>query len=138
MSIILGKDIIVMETINGTPAAIAAAKSCKIKTEVDTIQTSFPTTADTSQGSWKNYKAQRKGWSVTMDHLVGAVKDSLLRIGATYTLTIAVRDSATDKLTGAAICTKSDISAAVGSVAKGAIEFLGTGPLSPVEEEETT
>lgn len=137
MSIILGKDIIIMETVNGVPTAIAAAKSCKIKTKVETIKTSFPTTTDTSQGAWDNHVAQRRGWSVSLDYLVPSVKDSLMRVGSTYTLTITKRDSTEDKLTGTAICVQSDVVGSVGSIANGSFEFLGTGPLEAVEPPST-
>lgn len=137
MSIILGKNIIIYETKNGVKTAIAGAKSCKIVTTTDTIETSFPTTENTATGSWKNYISQRKGWTITMDHLVQSVKGTLLRNGGTYTLTCGIRDDENDQVAGVAICVECEVSGACGAIANGTFKFLGTGPLDEVESTST-
>lgn len=118
-----GKDILIYE--GSTPTPIAAAKSCTISTDADTKETSSP-----DSGTAKTFVAGRTSWNVSVSMLVLAVKDNLLRVGQTYTLTMGVRGSETDRLTGTAICTQCQITGTVGNLAQGSIAFLGSGDLT--------
>lgn len=117
-----GKDIIISE---GNPAVpIAAAKTCSIVMSADSMEKSSPT-SDRA----REYVAGRTTWAVIVTTLVLGVKASLLRVGNTYTITMGVRGSSTDKLTGTAICTECNITGTVGNLAQGSLRFQGTGEL---------
>jgi hypothetical protein len=118
-----GKDIIISE---GNPAvAIASAKSCQIVRQADTVEKSSPTSAQA-----REFEAGRTGWSVIITCFVLNVKAQLMRVGQTYVLTMGVRGSSTDKLTGTAICTECNITGTVGNLAQGSLRFLGSGELA--------
>lgn len=120
---IYGKDIIISE---GSPAVpIAAAKSCSIVRQSDTVEISDPT-----MGRAKTYLAGRTGWQVVVNSLLLAMKSNLMRVGNTYTITMSIAGSNTDKLTGTAICTECQITGTVGNLAQGSFRFLGSGSLS--------
>lgn len=120
---IYGKNIVIYE---GSPAVpIAAAKSCSIVYGSDTLETSSPTSARA-----RSYEAGRTTWTITVSALVLSVRDSLMRVGNTYALTIRVGDSETDVMTGNAICIECSIAASVGNLAQGSFRFLGTGGLT--------
>lgn len=59
--IIQGKDLIV--TANGS--VIAAAKSCSLKVQSDTLEVSSPT-----QGKYRTFIPERMSWSITTNHLL--------------------------------------------------------------------
>lgn len=61
--ILRGKDIVILNS--SKTALIAASKSCDIEVQVDTEEVSSP-----SSGTWKVYKTKRKGWSVSLSHLL--------------------------------------------------------------------
>ena len=120
---IYGKNIIISL---GSPAtAIAASKSCTIIRQSDTQETSDPTSARA-----RTYLAGRTGWTVTVSGLLLVMKDNLLRVGNSYTLTMGVSGSSTDKMTGTAICTECQITGTVGNLAQCSLKFLGSGSLS--------
>lgn len=105
-----------------TPTPIAAAKSCTITLGVDTKETSSPTSS-----SARTFVAGRTSWQVSVSTLVTSVSGLLLRVGNTYTLTVGVSG---DTLSGTAICTDCQIEGSVGALAKGSINFLGSGELA--------
>ena len=117
----LGHNLIV--SLDGT--ALAGAKSCTFTCEADVNEISSP-----SQGQYKQYYVSRKSWKVSTSHLVTGVKADILRVGQTYTLKFGLRDSATDYLTGNAICRTCRIDGTDGSLAKGSFEFIGNGALT--------
>lgn len=86
--IIKGNDILVYS--NGV--AIAAAKSCDIEVGSDQLEISSPST-----GTWREFIAQRKSWSVSTSYLVtdGNFPSGLSMVGATVTLKMKRRSSAT-------------------------------------------
>lgn len=79
---LLGKNLII--SIGGTP--IAAAKSCDIDVDCDTIEVSSVTS-----GAWRNYIAGRKGWSVSCGYLVTPQKFHYpLNVGTSVTLSARI------------------------------------------------
>ena len=61
--------------------AIAAAKSCDVNIQANTIKTASPT-----DGSWENSIPGRKSWSASCSHLVTQIADSAGMVGQTVTL----------------------------------------------------
>lgn len=76
---LLGKNLIISDS----SGIIAAAKSCDIDVDADIIEVSSVTT-----GVWRNYIAGRKGWSVSVSHLVNNFTSSTISVGQTVTLTM--------------------------------------------------
>lgn len=119
-----GNDIIVL--CNGT--AIAASRSSEINVSCDTIETASPT-----QGTWREYLANRKSWSVTVSFLI--LEDAtvnirdVMKVGNSYTLIVRDRNS-TYSLTGSAICTQCKQTYTRGNIANGSFSFKGTGALT--------
>lgn len=108
---------------------VAGALSCDINADVETIETSSPTT-----GTYRTYIVGRKGWSVKMNHLIPENADTIKGMltswpGSQFTLSIVVEELELT-ISGTAICTGVQLTAAVGSLAKGAFSFQGSGPLT--------
>lgn len=124
MSIILGKNIIIFQGASGTTPAVAACKSCTISERCDMIEK-----ASSSQQSAKEYIAGRSETDISMDHLVvsGNEFQGILMVRQTYTLRMVI-NGVTKTMT--AICTQADISAPVGSLAKGSIKFKVSGSIT--------
>lgn len=124
MSIILGKNIIIFQGASGTTPAVAACKSCTISERCDMIEK-----ASSSQQSAKEYIAGRSEADISMDHLVvsGNEFQGILMVRQTYTLRMVI-NGVTKTMT--AICTQADISAPVGSLAKGSIKFKVSGSIT--------
>mgnify|MGYP006923253174 CR=1 FL=1 len=61
--------------------AIAAAKSCDVNIQVNTIKT-----ASSTDGSWESSTPGRKSWSASCSHLVTQIADSAEMVGQTVTL----------------------------------------------------
>lgn len=123
-----GKDIIIYEG-SDEPVAIAASKSCTIDKQAGTVETSSP-----ASGTARSYASGRTDWVCTMNNLVLSVKDNMLRVGETYFITMGVRGSSTDTITGYAICTECNITGTVGNLAQGSFRFQGSdrdGTLPP-------
>ena len=125
--IIHGKNILILKS-DGT-TLIGAAKSCDIDVDVDTEEVS-----SSSNGEWKTYRTKRKGWSTSISHLVTSLKGTILQVGDSVTLKIAIAgdSSDADSLTGTAIVRQGRITGGVGNLAQGSVSLLGTGPLSEV------
>ena len=62
--------------------AIAAAKSCDVNVQADTIKTASP-----SDGAWEDSIPGRKSWSASCSHLVTQIADSTAMVGQIVTLT---------------------------------------------------
>lgn len=121
-----GKDIILVLSQGGTALASTAIKSQDIQTEADVIEK-----ASSSQQSWREYIAGRKGWSVTLSYLVltsDKILD-LLKVGQTFSVTIKKVDDNTNKVTGNAILKAVKQTASVGNLAQGSWQLQGTGAL---------
>lgn len=122
-----GNDLIISDG----SSALAASKSCTLTVEAEEIETSSPT-----QGSWRNYIAGIKGWSVTTNHLVKAgdsaatpLKDMIARVGKKYTLTFTVTGFASDTVSGTALCRNFKVTATRGSLLQGSFTWTGDGAL---------
>ena len=121
-----GKDIILVLSQNGTALASTAIKSQDIQTEADVIEK-----ASSSQQSWREYIAGRKGWSVTLSYLVLTSEKilDLLKVGQTFSVTMKKVDDNTNKVTGNAILKAVKQTASVGNLAQGSWQLQGTGAL---------
>ena len=112
--------------------AVAASKSCTIEIDTDYIETSSP-----DQGTWRNFIAGRKKWSVMTNHLVNApstktgtsLKDMVQKVGKTYTLKFEIDGFENDTFSGTAICTSCKITATLGNLMQGSFSWTGSGPL---------
>ena len=121
-----GKDIILVLSQGGTALASTAIKSQDIQTEADVIEK-----ASSSQQSWREYIAGRKGWSVTLSYLVltsDKILD-LLKVGQTFSVTMMRTGDNTNKVTGNAILKAVKQTASVGNLAQGSWQLQGTGAL---------
>ena len=121
--IIHGRNLIV--SVGGT--AIAAAKSCDLEIDAETIETSDP-----NQGVFKTYLAGRKSWKVSCGCLLLAIGSNAAMVGDTVSLTFGVNG---DTMTGDAIVTSWKCSGAWGNLANGTFQFQGSGALSADESE---
>ena len=77
--ILKGKNLI----IKAGGVAIAAAKSCSVKIQAKTTETSSPT-----DGKWEHSIIRRKAWSVSTNHLVTSIAEAAAMVGTTVTLDI--------------------------------------------------
>ena len=121
-----GKDIILVLSQGGTALASTAIKSQDIQTEADVLEK-----ASSSQQSWREYIAGRKGWSVTLSYLVltsDKILD-LLKVGQTFSVTMKKANDNTNKVTGNAILKAVKQTASVGNLAQGSWQLQGTGAL---------
>lgn len=109
--------------LNGTQ--IAGAKSDDIEVKCDTQEVANP-----SQGSWREFLAGRKDWSVSTSYLMQDTTDiyKLLNVGTTYLLTFYDRRSY-NMVRGNAILTTCKIQASRGNLISGVFNFRGTGEL---------
>lgn len=122
-----GKDIIIKKKINGKYSAIAGSTGCEIEKTGDVIETSSPTS-----GKAKKFIPGRTQWRTSLTYLVvdsESVFDNLLMVGDECELTFIGNNGLADQLVGKAICTSCHISAQVGSLVKGSIEFQGSEEL---------
>lgn len=121
-----GKDIILVLSQGGTALASTAIKSQDIQTEADVIEK-----ASSSQQSWREYIAGRKGWSVTLSYLVLTSEKilDLLKVGQTFSVTMMRTGDNTNKVTGNAILKAVKQTASVGNLAQGSWQLQGTGAL---------
>ena len=122
---ILGREIMLMLPVSGGAwMCIAGAKSCKLSVKGETIEIS-----SASNSRWKEFIAGREEWEVSTSHLVMSANS----IGSYKNLvgtTLQVRfGTASEYISGNAICTQFEVDAATGSLAKGSFRFQGTGPL---------
>lgn len=121
--VIHGRKIIVKA--GGT--AIAGAKSCELSIKGNQIEVASPTT-----GTWRDFIAGRKEWSVTCGHLIPAsgtpLKSNAAMVNTLVTLIIET-DMTGDTLTGQAIVEEWKASGTVGNLATGTFQFKGKGAL---------
>lgn len=100
---------------------VALAKSCNIQYDCEMIEV-----ATQAYGTFREYIAGRKGWSVEVSGLVSSVTH-LLSVGTSGTLTVT---DGTDSVTGTAICSSWKMTGTIGNLAQQSCLFQGTGPLS--------
>lgn len=104
--------------------AVAAAKSCTVTMEVGSIETA-------GSGRTKASMPTVKDWSVKTSVLVTSLNGHFALSGKVR-LSVAVVDNGeatTDRMTGEAIVTNANVSAAVGNLVTGNFSFKGTGAL---------
>ena len=104
--------------------AVAAAKSCTVTMEVGSIDTA-------GSGRTKASMPTVKDWSVKTSVLVTSLNGHFALSGKVR-LSVAVVDGGeitTDRMTGEAIVTSANVSAAVGNLVQGSFSFKGTGAL---------
>lgn len=114
---------------SGGTALIAAAKSCTIRKQCDTIEVS-----SSSDGTVKNFLAGRTSWTVEISHLLmsSAPQGGIPLVGTTYAISVKDATGSTPAvvLTGNVVCTEATILATVGNLATGSVKMQGTGPLA--------
>lgn len=104
--------------------AVAAAKSCTVTMEVGSIDTA-------GSGRTKASMPTVKDWSVKTSVLVTSLNGHFALNGKVR-LSVAVVDGGeitTDRMTGEAIVTSANVSAAVGNLVQGSFSFKGSGVL---------
>ena len=104
--------------------AVAAAKSCTVTMEVGSIDTA-------GSGRTKASMPTVKDWSVKTSVLVTSLNGHFALSGKVR-LSVAVvdgREITTDRMTGEAIVTSANVSAAVGNLVQGNFSFKGSGVL---------
>ena len=104
--------------------AVAAAKSCTVTMEVGSIDTA-------GSGRTKASMPTVKDWSVKTSVLVTSLNGHFALSGKVR-LSVAVVDGGeitTDRMTGEAIVTSANVSAAVGNLVQGSFSFKGSGAL---------
>lgn len=104
--------------------AVAAAKSCTVTMDVGSIDTA-------GSGRTKASMPTVKDWSVKTSVLVTSLNGHFALNGKVR-LSVAVVDNGeitTDRMTGEAIVTSANVSAAVGNLVQGSFSFKGTGAL---------
>ena len=106
---------------------VAAAKSCSLSMEADTLET-----AGVDAGA-KSYMSGRKDWSVKVGNLVTSVQGHFAPIGAMLRLSMVICDElgnpTSDRLTGEAFVTGADVTGTVGHLVQGSFSFKGSGQL---------
>lgn len=117
-----GNDIIILKD----NTAIAGTQSHRIQNMCGVIEK-----ASSSQQAYKEFIADRKEWTVTVNYLVLTAADILktLEVGTTVTLLMKDRDG-TKTLSGSAIITAIDTQYQRGTLARGTYTFKGTGALT--------
>lgn len=106
---------------------VAAAKSCSLSMEADTLET-----AGVDAGA-RSYMSGRKDWSVKVGNLVTSVQGHFAPIGAMLRLSMVICDElgnpTSDRLTGEAFVTGADVAGTVGHLVQGSFTFKGSGQL---------
>lgn len=123
MNILHGRDLLVKMDND----IIAGNTNCELNIMADVTEVSSATT-----GTWKNYKAMRRGWAVTTTQLLDSNGLFWLKqvVGKRVVLELRLREAGGLRLTGEAIVTQSNATAQVGSLVKGQFSFQGCGKLS--------
>lgn len=104
---------------------IAGTRANEITSGCETIEI-----ASATSGSWREFIAGRKSWSITVNWLmIGLTPDIVLEVGNTYHLTMKRNTGAPGSIwgDGDAILTQCKITATIGQIAQGTFTFQGTG-----------
>ena len=112
---------------------VAAAKSCRISMDFDTIET-----ANVIDGAARTFIPGRYEWQVSVNTLVTSVHSCFEGHGQTVRLSFVVRDRfgnlSADRMTGEAFVKKADVTGTVNSLTQGSFVFQGTGPIERILE----
>lgn len=131
---------IILVGLGGTTAAniIGGCKSCHISIDGETVEISSAT-----EQTARTFIGGRTSWKVTLSYLVttltsiqnisGSSLTSILNVNSVYTLYFGERNGqaiGNTYVSGSAILAKLDITATIGNLIQGSIEFQGSGHLS--------
>ena len=109
----------------GVYRCVAGAKSCKLSVKGETIEIS-----STSSSRWKEFITGREEWEVSTSHLIISAYD-IESYKSFVGTTMQIRfGTASNYMSGSAICTQYDVESSVGSLARGSFRFQGTGALT--------
>ena len=118
---LIGNDIIIYK--DGT--AIALSKNGTI-----TLDAELMPIADPSDGEVTAYVIKRLTWKITTTSMVETVKGIITETGSIVNVKFGIRgDQGETRGGGSAIVTKTAVDGAVGNLATGRFEFVGTGRL---------
>ena len=124
MKIIHGRNLLIY----ADGVAVAAARSCRITMDFDTIEM-----AGVDSGTYKYYVTAMSSWSIQVDKLVSNVRSIFEEVGTMVSLSFVVRDEygnhMGDRMQGVGFMKSANISATVGSLTTGNITFQGSGEL---------
>jgi hypothetical protein len=124
MKIIHGRNLLIY----ADGVAVAAARSCRITMDFDTIEM-----AGVDSGQYKYYVTAMRSWSIHVDKLVSNVRSIFEQVGTMVSLSFVVRDEygnlMGDRMQGEGFMKSANISATVGSLTTGNITFQGSGEL---------
>ena len=124
MKIIHGRNLLIY----ADGVAVAAARSCRITMDFDTIEM-----AGVDSGTYKYYVTAMSSWSIQVDKLVSNVRSIFEQVGSMVSLSFVVRDEygnlMGDRMQGEGFMKSANISATVGSLTTGNITFQGSGEL---------
>ncbi len=124
MKIIHGRNLLIY----ADGVAVAAARSCRITMDFDTIEM-----AGVESGTYKYYVTAMSSWSIQVDKLVSNVRSIFEDVGTMVSLSFVVRDEygnlMGDRMQGEGFMKSANISATVGSLTTGNITFQGSGEL---------
>jgi predicted secreted protein len=124
MKIIHGRNLLIY----ADGVAVAAARSCRITMDFDTIEM-----AGVDSGTYKYYVTAMSSWSIQVDKLVSNVRSIFEDVGTMVSLSFVVRDEygnlMGDRMQGEGFMKSANISATVGSLTTGNITFQGSGEL---------
>lgn len=124
MKIIHGRNLLIY----ADGVAVAAARSCRITMDFDTIEM-----AGVDSGQYKYYVTAMSAWSIQVDKLVSNVRSIFEEVGTMVSLSFVVRDEygnlMGDRMQGEGFMKSANISATVGSLTTGNITFQGSGEL---------
>lgn len=125
-----GNDVIVSQIVNNQVVTIGGAKSCELDLDCETVQRSSPVL---SAGGWKKYLAKRKGWRVTLSHIVASdgvtLSSGVQMVGTSVMLSMSIRGMQNEVVQGTAIVKQWRVTAQRGGIAKGSFVFQGDGAL---------
>ena len=122
MAIIHGANVWVLNG-SGT-AVVAGATNCDIDVQCEAIEVSGPLS-----GEYREVRAGRKGWTITVNYLVTTDLSSIGQAGSTVTLRVKLRDAQT-YMQGSALVSECRVTAQKGNLCQGSFVFTGSGGLA--------
>ena len=114
---------ILITTTSGT-SPFAAVKSVEIQTEGTQLEKASP-----DSGKWRDYEADKCGWSFTTGYLATRLAD-LLKVNEKYNIKVYDAGDNTNYVTGTAMLRVCRIDANESNLVTGSFQFIGCGPLT--------
>lgn len=115
-----GNDLIVYQ--NG--AAVAAAKSCVVSKSIDSIEA-----ANNTDGKARSFVPSLLTWTVRVTGLVTNLENNL-HTSSIVQLSFMDRNNTSDRLTGNAFISSTEVTGTWGNLAQMSMTFQGSGPLT--------